>query len=78
MTDAALAEHNTELGFVAISTDQGYSYRIGLATNLREKRRGAKPARIVAEYCPLCGVRYQPVEARNALAAAAPGTGGVD
>ena len=63
LTNAALSEHNTELGTVHIMHEQGWSRRIAITTNVVEKRRGAKPVRIVAQYCPLCGEKYdQPAQ----------------
>ncbi len=58
LTDAALSEHNTELGVVHIMSEPSWSRRIAITTNVVEKRRGAKPVRIVAQFCPLCGVQY--------------------
>ncbi len=59
MTDAALEEHNTELSTVTIMSEQRWSRRIGISTNVLTKQRGARPVRIVAKYCPLCGVSYE-------------------
>ena len=58
LTDAALSEHNTELGVVHILSEPSWSRRIAITTNVVEQRRGAKPVRIVAQYCPLCGENY--------------------
>jgi len=57
-TNAALVAHNTELGVVHIMSEPSWSRRIAITTNVIEKRRGAKPVRIVARFCPLCGVSY--------------------
>lgn len=59
LTDAALAEHNTELGTVTIMGEQRWSRRIGITTAVLAKQRGAKPVRIVAKFCPLCGEPYE-------------------
>lgn len=59
LTDAALVEHNTELGTVTIMSEQRWSRRIAITTNVLVKQRGAKPVRIVAKFCPLCGVSYE-------------------
>ena len=58
LTNAALSEHNTELATRIIMTEQTWSKRIEITTEVAEPRRGAKPVRIVARYCPLCGVSY--------------------
>ena len=58
LTNAALSEHNTELGVVHIMSEIAWSRRIAITTNVVEKRRGAKPVRVVARYCVLCGVSY--------------------
>ena len=59
LTDAALAEHNTELGVIHLMSAPGWQQRIAITTNVLVKRRGAKPVRIVAKFCPLCGVSYE-------------------
>ena len=66
MTDAALAEHNSELGVVHIMSESSWSRSIAITTNVIEKRRGAKPVRIVAQFCPLCGVAYDERRTRAA------------
>lgn len=65
LTDAALAEHNTELGTVTIMSEQRWSRRIGITTTVLTKRRGAKPVRIVAKFCPLCGRSYDEIGASH-------------
>ena len=61
LTEAVLIEQNTELGVVHIMSEPAWSRRIAIPTNVVEKRRGANPVRIVASFCPLCGVAYEPL-----------------
>jgi hypothetical protein len=62
LTDAAIAEHNTEMGVdFQIDRQTGrVTTSIALVTRLIEKKRGARPISILATFCPFCGVRYQP------------------
>jgi len=75
LTNAALAEHNTELGTVTIMSEQRWSRRIGITTDIVEKKRGAKPVRIVATFCPLCGGPYEAASSSAATAEAEPRAG---
>jgi hypothetical protein len=60
--DGLLAKHNTELD-VTWQIDRrtgAVTERIALQTSVVTKKRGARPARIIPTYCPICGNRYEP------------------
>lgn len=59
LTNEALERHglNTELGVVYSLS--GGPTTVGVETVVKEKRRGAKAARVLATHCPFCGLSYQ-------------------
>lgn len=59
LTNEALRPHNTELGLVFSMTGQRPT-TVGIETALIEKKRGARPVRLLATHCPFCGVPYEP------------------
>lgn len=58
--DKMLAERNTELN-VQFYTDGGPPTVI-VSTLVKEPKRGAKASRMLATFCPFCGVSYELVE----------------
>lgn len=67
LTNEALRPHNTHLGlaFQISRNTGGISTTIGIETELIEKKRGAKPMRILASFCPFCGTAYAREEATS-------------
>jgi hypothetical protein len=57
-SEAALAKHNTELDVTYYFG--GRAPTVTLATHLIEKKRGARPMKVIPNYCPFCGNRYVP------------------
>ena len=58
-TNEALAKHNTQLDVNWQQIDGTLVTTIALSTSVVEKRRGARPVRMLPNYCPICGQRYQ-------------------
>lgn len=58
--DSLLAKHNTGLDVTwEINRETGaVSEKVMLSTSLLTKKRGARPIRVVPNYCPMCGTRY--------------------
>ena len=65
--DEFLLRRNTQL-VVDMFTDGTRPESIALRTQLIVKKRGARPVRILASYCPICGVPYpsSPAEGQSA------------
>lgn len=56
--DAKLAEHNTRL--VQAITLRPFGTRLMIATEIIEKKRGARAMGMFPTFCPFCGVAYEP------------------
>lgn len=63
-TNGLLSQHNTELGLSFLFRDGRTITLVALQTDLIEKKRGAKPMRILPSFCPFCGTRY-PIDAET-------------
>lgn len=65
LTNKALAKHNTELGlnFQWNRAAGAHTTTVAIETEVIEKKRGARPRRLLATHCPFCGTRYLPEEA---------------
>lgn len=55
-----LKDRNTELGLAfSINRQTGaVTETVGIETIVSVKKRGAKPVRMLASYCPFCGAKY--------------------
>lgn len=51
--------HNTQLSTLYTLRDSGLGRSIKIATEVIEKKRGAKPLAMVPSYCPFCGVNLK-------------------
>ncbi len=58
-TDEALAKHNTVLGVNWQHKNGRLIQTIAIVTEVATKKRGARPIRMIPNYCPICGQRYQ-------------------
>lgn len=58
VVDAKLAERNTRL--VQAITLRPWGTRLMIATEIIEKKRGARPVGMFPTFCPFCGVAYEP------------------
>lgn len=58
VVDAKLAEHNTRL--VRAITLRPFGTRLMIATEIIEKKRGARAVGMFPTFCPFCGVAYEP------------------
>ena len=52
--------HNTELNTMMYYRAVPMQIRIKIETLVKEKKRGAKPVGVTAEYCPFCGEKHPP------------------
>lgn len=57
LTDEALAKTNEQLRTIHSLTG-GWPERLYVETTPLAKKRGQKDRKILADYCPFCGVRY--------------------
>lgn len=75
--DKKLAEggHNTKISRTFPFYGDAVGMTCTIATQLIEKKRGAKPLSVLPTYCPFCGKKYrespQPPDADSARAEAA-------
>lgn len=58
VVDAKLAERNTRL--VRAITLRPFGTRLMIATEIIEKKRGARAVGMFPTFCPFCGVEYEP------------------
>lgn len=64
LTDKALEEHNTRLGvsFRWNRTTGACTTTVAIETEVLQKKRGARPRRLLPTFCPFCAKRYVPEE----------------
>ncbi|SFD72693.1 hypothetical protein SAMN05428997_14615 [Bosea sp. CRIB-10] len=58
VVDAKLAERNTRL--VRAITLRPFGTHLMIATEIIEKKRGARAVGMFPTFCPFCGVAYEP------------------
>lgn len=57
-TNEALERHNTVLGVNWQHKNGQLVQTIAIVTEVATKKRGARPIRMIPNYCPICGQRY--------------------
>jgi hypothetical protein len=65
--DSALTRNNTELGITFhVNRETGaVSEKVAIVTSVLVKKRGARPIRLIPNYCPMCGTRYPSTDAAS-------------
>ena len=60
LTNEALKAHNAKLDVTwELDRETGaVAEKIAIGTSLIEKKRGARPMQMIANYCAVCGARY--------------------